>query len=160
MNTNEFPVVERTVTKKIFDTKYDFLTYEYDIALLHLEEPVEFPTISPICLPSSDDILLRINAAVTGLGRLSEGATLPNVLQQSGRHEFLLDIFLCTGYDEGGRDACQGDSGVPLQIKGRDGCYFLAGIIRWGIGCAEPNLPGVCTRISKFTSWILENIAS
>ncbi|XP_065581578.1 serine proteinase stubble-like isoform X2 [Artemia franciscana] len=176
--TEEFPVVERTVTKKIVHTKYNFFTYEYDIALLHLEEPVEFsPTISPICLPSSDDILVGMNATVTGWGRLSEGGTLPNVLQQvtlpvisndkcktmflkSGRHEFIPDIFLCTGYDEGGRDACQGDSGVPLQIKGRDGCYFLAGIIRWGIGCAEPNLPGVCTRISKFTSWILENIAS
>ena len=82
------------MTKKIFDTKYDFLTYEYDIALLHLEEPVEFPTISPICLPSSDDILLRINAAVTGLGRLSEGATLPNVLQQVVDFFFFSSSFL------------------------------------------------------------------
>jgi len=70
------------VTKKIFDTKYDFLTYEYDIGLLPLEELVEFPTISPICLPSSDDMLLRMNAACTGWGRLSEGGILPNVLQQ------------------------------------------------------------------------------
>ncbi|KAI4491504.1 hypothetical protein M0804_002896 [Polistes exclamans] len=170
------PYVERGVAKKVVHPKYNFFTYEYDLALVRLESSLTFaPHISPICLPATDDLLIGENATVTGWGRLSEGGTLPSVLQEvsvpivsndrcksmflrAGRHEFIPDIFLCAGYETGGQDSCQGDSGGPLQVRGKDGRYFLAGIISWGIGCAEANLPGVCTRISKFVPWILKNV--
>ncbi|MCI5222179.1 MAG: hypothetical protein D3924_05785, partial [Candidatus Electrothrix sp. AR4] len=42
------------------------------------------------------------------------------------------------------KDACQGDSGGPLT-QGN----ILTGITSWGTGCAEPNLYGVYTRISR-----------
>ncbi|CAG2053931.1 unnamed protein product [Timema podura] len=171
-----YPFVERSVGQKMVHPKYNFFTYEYDLALVKLEAPLEFqPHIAPICLPASDDLLIGENATVTGWGRLSEGGTLPSVLQQvsvpivsndkckmmflrAGRHEFIPEIFMCAGYETGGQDSCQGDSGGPLQVRGKDGRYFLAGIISWGIGCAEQNLPGVCTRISKFVPWILEHV--
>ncbi|XP_049821198.1 serine proteinase stubble [Aethina tumida] len=172
----ELPYVERAVARKIVHPKYNFFTYEYDLALVQLDKPLEFAKhISPICLPASDDLLIGENATVTGWGRLSEGGTLPSVLQEvqvpivsndrcksmflrAGRHEFIPEIFLCAGHEGGGQDSCQGDSGGPLQVRGKDGRYFLAGIISWGIGCAEANLPGVCTRISKFVPWILKNV--
>ncbi|XP_048516051.1 serine proteinase stubble isoform X2 [Athalia rosae] len=170
------PFVERAVARKVVHPKYNFFTYEYDLALVRLETSLTFaPHISPICLPATDDLLVGENATVTGWGRLSEGGTLPSVLQEvsvpivsnercksmflrAGRHEFIPEIFLCAGHEMGGQDSCQGDSGGPLQVRGRDGRYFLAGIISWGIGCAEANLPGVCTRISKFVPWILKNV--
>ncbi|XP_025835896.1 serine proteinase stubble [Agrilus planipennis] len=172
----ELPYVERGVAKKVVHPKYNFFTYEYDLALVKLDKALEFaPHISPICLPASDDLLIGENATVTGWGRLSEGGTLPSILQEvnvpivsneccrnmflkAGRHEHIPEIFLCAGHESGGQDSCQGDSGGPLQVRGKNGRFFLAGIISWGIGCAEQNLPGVCTRISKFVPWILKTV--
>lgn len=173
-----FPYQERSAISKVVHPKYNFYSFEYDLALVKLEQPLQLtPNVHPICLPGSEDLMVGENATVTGWGRLSEGGTLPSILQQAtvpimendkckqlflkaGRHEYIPDIFLCAGYETGGTDSCQGDSGGPLQVRGNDGRWFLAGIISWGIGCAEPNLPGVCTRISKFTDWIIENVAS
>lgn len=69
-----FPHIERGAKKKIVHPKYNFFTYENDLALVKLEHPIDFlPHISPICLPPDDIDLLGKNATVTGWGRLSEG---------------------------------------------------------------------------------------
>lgn len=47
----------------------------------------------------------------------------------------------------------QGDSGGPMVIQ-EEQSWVLAGVISWGIGCAEANQPGVYTRISEFRDWI------
>lgn len=173
-----YPHIERAARRKVVHPKYNFYTYENDLALVQLDQPLQFPPhIAPICLPPDNIDLLGRNATVTGWGRLNEGGTLPTILQEvrvpivsndkckdmflnAGRPEYIPDIFLCAGYEEGGRDSCQGDSGGPLQVRGDDGKWFLAGIISWGIGCAEQNLPGVCTRISRFKLWIQSTMSS
>lgn len=173
-----FPYIERAARRKVVHPNYNFYTYENDLALVQLDQPIQFPPhVAPICLPPDNIDLLGRNATVTGWGRLNEGGTLPTILQEvrvpivsndkckdmflsAGRPEYIPDIFLCAGYEEGGRDSCQGDSGGPLQVRGDDGKWFLAGIISWGIGCAEQNLPGVCTRISRFKLWIQSTMNS
>lgn len=173
-----FPYIERAARRKVVHPKYNYNTYENDLALVQLDQPIQFPPhVAPICLPPDNIDLLGRYATVTGWGRLNEGGTLPTILQEvrvpivsndkckdmflsAGRPEYIPDIFLCAGYEEGGRDSCQGDSGGPLQVKGDDGKWFLAGIISWGIGCAEQNLPGVCTRISRFKLWIQSTMNS
>lgn len=81
----QLPYIERGVSKKIVHPQYNFFTYEYDLALVKMEQPLEFaPHVSPICLPQTDSLLIGMNATVTGWGRLSEGGTLPSVLQEVG----------------------------------------------------------------------------
>ena len=77
--------------------------------------------------------------------------------RRSGQNEWIPRIFVCAGTSNGGKDSCEGDSGGPMVIKGRNSRYELAGVISWGIGCGDRNRPGVYTRIAEFKNWIIRN---
>lgn len=62
--------------------------------------------------------------------------------------DFDPSTMLCAGYLSGGTDTCAGDSGGPLQAPLYGGGYRLVGITGWGDGCAQPNKPGVYTRVA------------
>ncbi|XP_026817409.1 serine proteinase stubble-like [Rhopalosiphum maidis] len=163
---------ERRIQIVASHPQFDPRTFEYDLALLRFYEPVKFqPNIIPVCVPEDDSNFVGSSAYVTGWGRLYEDGPLPSVLQEvtvpvinnsvcetmyraAGYIEHIPDIFICAGWKKGGFDSCEGDSGGPMVIQRPDKRWLLAGIISWGIGCAEPNQPGVYTRISKFKDWI------
>jgi secreted trypsin-like serine protease len=66
---------------------------------------------------------------------------------------------ICAGTMEGGKDSCQGDSGGPLWVRDVSGRFkMVAGITSWGSGCAQPDFPGVYTRLAVFSEWVRQVI--
>lgn len=69
-----YPYIEKNVVKKVVHPSYNFFTYENDLALVKVDESLDFGAhVAPICLPPNAGDLVGKNATVTGWGRLSEG---------------------------------------------------------------------------------------
>eukprot|EP00095_Tigriopus_kingsejongensis_P000840 maker-scaffold546_size140615-snap-gene-0.31 protein:Tk00840 transcript:maker-scaffold546_size140615-snap-gene-0.31-mRNA-1 annotation:"tripsin " len=173
------PYIVRDVSSIYEHEDFDPLTYEYDIALVYMKKEVPFTEhISPICLPEANLANLEGSKAyIAGWGTLFEGGPKPDRLQEvsvpvighkkcmeifklAGLEEKLTDVFICAGFEAGGKDACEGDSGGPLMIQQENSNrWTLAGLISWGNGCGERNQPGVYTNVFKFLDWIRQTMS-
>ncbi|XP_019962015.2 trypsin-like [Paralichthys olivaceus] len=171
LNPNE---ESRTVSQVIRHPDYNENSNDNDIALLKLSSTVDFTSyIRPVCLASADSVFpTGTNCWVTGWGTINSGVSLPSpqrlqevqvpvVSQSTCREAYsqLTSNMICAGLSEGGKDSCQGDSGGPLVSK-NDSKWVLAGVVSFGNGCAEPDFPGVYTRVSEYESWIKSQISS
>lgn len=126
-----------------------------------LQEPVEFDEfLRPVCLPTGEEkIKTNQTCTVIGWGKPehNDNADYLNVIHEvsvpivnhslceewyQGHEMMISETMLCAGYSEGEKDACQGDSGGPLLCRNKDNSYYVAGIVSWGVNCAQPSLPG------------------
>ncbi|XP_016069429.1 PREDICTED: ovochymase-2 [Miniopterus natalensis] len=159
---------------------------DYDIALLKMAGTFRFGlSVGPMCLPEpGEQFKAGLICITAGWGRQTEDGNLSQVLQEvnlpiltqkecvaalltlqrpiSGR------TLLCTGFPDGGRDACQGDSGGSLMCRNKKGTWTLAGVTSWGLGCGRgwrnnvqkgnQGSPGIFTDLSKVLPWIQKHI--
>lgn len=146
-----------------------------DIALVELDRAVELNEwVNTICLyPDTNDVPEGIQLKTEGYGimdtdRLLKSRVLLKVnlttvplddctrqLDIPGRK--LVETQYCAVGQENTMtkffgDACEGDSGGPLQIK-QDGRQKLVGVTSFGAGCGSGK-PGVYTRVASFIGWI------
>ena len=141
-------------------------TFENDIALVRLEEPVNEALADTVPIWDMAGPADGAPAYVTGWGATSTGG--PTVFELRGA-EIAIDADCAFWSDFAGwpdetylcgtaapEAFCQGDSGGPLVVN-VGGVLMLAGLVSFNstAGCAQgPEIADVYTRVSTYASWI------
>jgi len=147
----------RDVTRITIHPAWNPNTFDSDVAVWELSTSA---TGIPLATLATEDGPVGGDLLATGWGVTEAGSpsidlmkvTVPlvdrgNCNDANSYNGQITDNMVCAGLDAGGRDTCQGDSGGPLTRGSNNS--VLTGITSWGIGCAQPNLFGVYTRVSK-----------
>nr|XP_021197589.2 phenoloxidase-activating factor 2 isoform X2 [Helicoverpa armigera] len=176
-----YPFQERTVQDYYINENFMPKSLKNDVALLLLESPVEISEhINVICMPEQDEVFdSHKNCVANGWGKSHfelhdryavilkkvEVDMVPNTrcnaLLKRTRlgHNFQLHrSFVCAGGEEG-KDTCQGDGGAPLACPIGNNRYKLTGLVAWGIGCGQKDVPAVYVNVPLFRSWVDDKMA-
>lgn len=163
----------RTVVQAITFPGYVTSEQGKDVMLVKVNAPFDLsgPNAKAVAIATESDatyFAAGAVATVTGWGTLRSNGSSPNQLQRVE-----LDISTAAavrasygqltadqlGAYRSGKDSCQGDSGGPLTVK-KNGTPILVGVVSWGEGCAEPNTPGMYSRVPSFSPWITSKIGT
>ncbi|XP_063222439.1 phenoloxidase-activating factor 2-like [Bacillus rossius redtenbacheri] len=151
----------------------------HDVALLQLRRPLrEARAVGLVCLASRPAEYDASHCLASGWGTDEQGtkpeafrATLRRVelpvvpreecqsklrLTRLSKYFILHRSFLCSG-GRAGKDTCKGDGGGPLvcPLKASEPPrYVQVGVVSWGIGCGEPDVPAVYADVAAHTDWI------
>jgi len=166
--------VEKRVKRVIRHKGFSSSTLWNDVAILTLDEEVSSnQNIQPICLAHGTSNYVGNVVTVAGWGTLKEKGKQPDVLMKvdvkvwentrckksygSKAPGGITSHMLCASDHQ--KDSCSGDSGGPLFDCPWQGPCTQIGIVSWGIGCAQPQFPGVYTRVTEMLPWIERIVA-
>eukprot|EP01084_Bolivina_argentea_P176773 305832_1 len=165
--TNDSNSIDSNIMHYEIHPYYNSTSLENDIALLWLSKDIseynfiETVTINPTsvgeeCCNSGDDL------TIIGYGADCEDCDVTLTLEHvevdyvdratcaaAYPINWVLNTMNCAARTDS--DACQGDSGGPLM---RIGTNQQVGIVSWGLGCANPQYPGVYSEVGVFYDWI------
>ncbi|XP_050072623.1 phenoloxidase-activating factor 3-like [Anopheles maculipalpis] len=177
---------QRGVKNFISHSKYKRSLKYHDIALVELDQVVNFnKRVLPICpYTSTADVPAMEDMTIAGWGATQSQiqspqlmyATVRTVSHTDCRDQYALllkaspnaklrDGIIDEQYCAQGSlvenvseyvDACNGDSGGPLQTEQYSNIYLI-GVISTGVGCGSQS-PGLYTRVAAYFDWIKETI--
>lgn len=160
------------VTAVDVNSAFNPATLQNDVAMLKLDRPAPYPFMRVIGTDEVSKWSPGTSARLIGWGLTDPGdsTSASNVLLEAEApivsdaacaaaysaepNSMDPNTMVCAG--DGVHDTCQGDSGGPLMVP--DGAGFvLAGITSWGEGCADPDFPGVYTRLGApaLNTWVM-----
>uniref|UniRef100_T1J1Z4 Peptidase S1 domain-containing protein n=1 Tax=Strigamia maritima TaxID=126957 RepID=T1J1Z4_STRMM len=157
-----------SVKKVIEHTGFNTRTFQNDIALLQLSNPLVFNSdVKATCIPLNKKTYADDDGVAVGWGRTAETGSSSRVLREvtvpilsniACQRNYaslytIYDTMICAGYQSGGKDTCAGDSGGPLFAE-KD----QVGVTSFGLGCARREKPGVYTRVTSYIDWINDNV--
>uniref|UniRef100_A0A8C2WRH5 MBL associated serine protease 1 n=1 Tax=Cyclopterus lumpus TaxID=8103 RepID=A0A8C2WRH5_CYCLU len=173
----------RSVEKIFLHPNFQPDNYNNDIALLRLEEQVEFTEfIRPVCLPPpknqcKERFIWSLLFAGWGISNFNTTSSskmtsdllqyvkLPVVSQDECEGSYasrsvsynITDNMFCAGFLEGGKDTCLGDSGGAFVMQdGVSRRWVVFGLVSWAgpEDCGSQRVYGVYTRVANYVEWI------
>jgi len=178
-NMPKFAAVKDVYIHPDYVWNHDLKTLRFDVAIIELEEPLEFSSlVKPICLPSPSTESQSYDGKkgwISGWGAIGfTKNTVKDLLkavvvmanddfcknEYEPSHIEISESMTCTLFSDNGGAACRGDSGGPLVLKDHDsGRYFLVGIVSFGVECGRGK-PGVYARVrqQKIMKWIRDRV--
>ena len=144
------------------------VTYDYDAVFVVLASSSSSPPVqvagsteSAIWAPGQPAFISGWGDTASGAGNYQDSLLAARVAiigdetcsnPASYGTDFHPALMVCAGLPSGGVDTCQGDSGGPIVVPIAGGGFRLVGDTSWGIGCAQPQYPGIYGRIAGGTT--------
>mmetsp|Transcript_26426 Transcript_26426/g.64391 ORF Transcript_26426/g.64391 Transcript_26426/m.64391 type:complete len:334 (+) Transcript_26426:22-1023(+) len=151
---------------------YNANTNQHDIAVITMGTCISDQRVLSNVMKLADYNIMRqlvpgsgTMLEATGFGKTWENGQyseelnsvqVPFIAQNECRNKYytgVRDGMVCAGYPNGGRDACQGDSGGSLFYRNGNDLYQV-GVVSWGYGCARAGYPGVYASVAYYANWI------